>query len=101
MPAQATVDYMAAYFSFKTLQKIKCRPAYERLKKLRKMIKTNALSVVSNLGGGSHSHLGLVIPQLEYSKITATVYKKPEHPDELKIKENTEPNDAIILRELH
>ena len=65
------------------------------------MIEVNASSVVSNLGGGLYDHIGLVIPESKYTKITGTVYKKPEHPCELKIKDNTELYDAIILREVY
>ena len=83
MSTQATVDYVAAFFSFKTPEKTESRPTFDSLKKLKKMIKANASSVASNLGGGSHSHLDLVIPESEYTKITGTIYKKPEHPGEL------------------
>ena len=47
------MDYVAAYLNFKTLPNIENRPTYNSLKKLRKMIKANALAVVSDLGGGS------------------------------------------------
>ena len=53
------------------------------------MIKANALSLVWNLGGGSHGHRGLVISESECIKITGTVYKNPQYPGELKINENT------------
>ena len=55
MSAQATVDYVAAYFS----SKIENILTYDILKNLKKMIKANAFSVVKNLGGDSHNHLGL------------------------------------------
>ena len=55
------MDYVAVYFSSKTLPKIESRPTYDSLKQLKKMIKANASSVVSDLGGGSQGHLGLVI----------------------------------------
>ena len=65
------------------------------------MIKVNASAFVSDLGGGSHGHLGILITESEYSKITGTTYKKSEHPEELKIKEHIALYDDIILRELH
>ena len=94
------MGYVAAYFPFKILPKIENRLTYESLKKLKKMIKVNSSLVVSNLGGGSRGHLGLVIPESKYSKIIGTTYKKPEHPGELKIQENTALHDAIILHKL-
>ena len=96
MSSQATMDYVAVYFPFTTLPKIENRPTYDSMKKLRKMIKTNASSVVLDLGGGSHGHLGLVIPKSEYTKICGTVYKKPQYPGELKINENTNLQNAIL-----
>ena len=65
------------------------------------MINANAPSVISNLGGGAHGHLGLVLPSYEYKNITGTTYIKPEHPGELKIDDNTPIYEAIILRERH
>ena len=65
------------------------------------MIKANTSSAVSNLGGGAHGLLGLIIPELEYSKIKGTIYTKLVHSSKLKIEENTTLYDAIILWELH
>ena len=81
--------YVAAYFPFKLRPKIENRPTYYSLKKLQKMIKANALPVVSDIGNSSNGHLGLVISYSEYTKITGTIYKKTQQPGELKIKENT------------
>ena len=100
MSSQTAVDYVAAYFPFETLPKIKGKLTYDSMKQLKKMIKANASSVVSNLGDDSHSHLGLVIPKSEYTKITGTIYKTPQHPGELKINENTELHNEF-LRELY
>ena len=96
-----TVDYISANFPDKILPKIQDWLTYNLLKKLKNIIKVNGTSVVSNLGGGAHGHLRLVIPELEYSKIIGTTNKKIQHPGELKIKENTALHDTIILRELH
>ena len=52
------------------------------------MIKANASYLISNLGGGQHGHLGLVIPDAEYNRITGYTYTKPSHPEDLKIAEN-------------
>ena len=65
------------------------------------MIKANASSVISNLGGGQHSQLGLVVLDAEYNRITGYTYTKLTHPGELKIKENTPFHEAIIMQELH
>ena len=65
------------------------------------MIKANASSVISNLGGGQHGHLGLIIPDTEYNRTIGYTYTKPSHPGDLKIAENSQLHKAIIIRELH
>ena len=42
--------------------------------------KKNAASVVSNLGGGNHGHLGLVLNAVLYALVSATAYVRPVHP---------------------
>ena len=101
MCANSTVDYIAAYFPYKTITKISEWPTYDTLKTLKKMIKAYASSVISDLGGGQHGHLGLVVPDVEYNRITDYTYTKPTHLGELKIKETTPLHKAIIMRELH
>ena len=59
------------------------------------MIKANASCVISDLGGGQHGHLDLVIPDAKYNRITGCTYIKPTHPGHLKIKENTPLHEAI------
>ena len=65
------------------------------------MIKANASCVISDLGGGQHGHLGLVIPDAKYNRITGCTYIKPTHPGDLNIKENTPLHEAIIMQEVH
>ena len=83
MCAQKTIDYVSSYFPHKTIQKIESRPMYDTLKKLQKMIKANVSSVISNIGGRAHGHLGLVLLSSVYNNITGTTNTKPEHPGEL------------------
>ena len=64
------------------------------------MVKANASSVISNLGGAQHGHLGLVIPDAEYDGIKGYTYNKLSHPGDLKIGKNTPLYEAIIMREL-
>ena len=83
-----TIDCVSLYFPHKIIEKTESRPTYDTLKKLQNMIKANASSVISDLGGGAHGHLGLVLPSSEYNNIINTTYIKPEHPGELKIYDN-------------
>ena len=90
-----TIDYVSSYFPHKVLPRIETRPTNNT------MIKANPYSVILNLGGGTHGYLGLVIPESVYNKIIGTTYKKPLHPGELAIEENTPLHETIILRKLH
>ena len=55
------VDYVSAYFEFPILDRIHNEPTYQTLKTLKKQLKANAITVVSDLGGGQFGHLGLVL----------------------------------------
>ena len=43
-------------------------------------LKANAISVHSNLGGGNHGHLGLLMTDPQYTLIVNTPYVRPVHP---------------------
>ena len=51
MCANATIDYVAAYFPYKSFNKITYRPIYNSFKTLKKMTKANASSIISDLEG--------------------------------------------------
>ena len=68
------VDYTASYFKFKTPMPIIGTPTHKTLKRLKQELRANASSVESDLGGGDHGHLGLVLIPAEYSSISATAY---------------------------
>jgi hypothetical protein len=56
-----TVNYREIFFEYPDLTKIIGIPAFETLHLLNQGIKSNAITVHSNLGGGQHGHLGLVV----------------------------------------
>ena len=43
-------------------------------------LKENAISVHSNLGGGNHGHLGLLMTDPHYTLIVNTPYVRPVYP---------------------
>ena len=47
--------------------------------KLRNEIKVNANSVYSNIGGGSHGHISLVLTDSQYALISPTNFFYPTH----------------------
>ena len=59
------IDYVDTYFELPTLTKIHGEPTYFQLKELKNELKSNATSVTTDLGGGGHGHLGLVLTPAE------------------------------------
>ena len=76
------VDYTKK-FEVSTLPRIHGKPDYSKLKVLKDLLKANAFRVSSNLGGGAHGHLGLVLTPVEYATVSATPYVCPPHPGPL------------------
>ena len=56
-----TIDYASSYFKCKTPTPIRGIPTHKALKRLKTELQANASSVESDLGGGNHGYLGLVL----------------------------------------
>ena len=94
-----TVDYINNSFVYPTLNRIHGYPSYASLLKLKKQLKSNAKSVSTDLGGGAHGHLGLVLSPEEYGTVSQTPYEFPDHPGEFNLPRNSSSDEAMILRE--
>ena len=55
------IDYAATYFPYKTPTPINGEPTYKSLKRLKNELRANASSVDTDLGGGDHGYLVLVL----------------------------------------
>ena len=94
------IDYAATYFPYSSPTPIRGEPTYKSLKKLQRELKANASSVDSDLGGGDHGYLGLVLSDIQYAKICPNnPFEAPEFPQALTIPAGTDPAEAINLRE--
>ena len=60
------VDYAASYFKYETPTPIQGAPTNKTLKRLKQELWANASNVESDLGGGEHGYLGLVLTDAEY-----------------------------------
>ena len=101
MPSYTPIDYANAYFPTPTLPRIVGQPNFEKLRALKKALKANAASVQSDLGGGLYGHLGLVLDDATYYRLTNSHYVTPVHPGPLTIAENTALHEAVRRREEH
>ena len=69
---------------------------------MKSELRVNASSVDSDLGGGDHGYLGLVLSEEEYRKICLDhSFEASEFPGPLVIPRGTDTVDAINLREEH
>lgn len=75
------------------------KPTAVAVRLLCKEMYHNAMSVPSTLGGGRHGHLGMVMPEVEYMKISLnkTKYKIPTKPDIPSFNEKSEVRDKQSL----
>ena len=98
-----SIDYATSYFKYKTPTPIRGTPTNQTLKRLKTELRANASSVESDLGGGDHGYLGLVLTDVEYASITPTppVFVPPPYPPALVILAGTDPVAALTIREQH
>ena len=69
------INYRELYLEYKKLTRIEGEPTAEHLIKMNKELKSNALSVYSNLGGAQHNgHLFLVMAPAQFRLISVTPF---------------------------
>jgi len=95
------VDYAASYFKYKTPTPIQGTPTNKTLKRLKQELRANASSVETDLGGGDHGYLGLVLTEQEYQAVSNDPFEAPEYPEALTIPRGTDQVRAFNLREIH
>jgi hypothetical protein len=101
MATSHAINYRDTYFEYPELTRIEGEPKAENLIQLNKELKSNAISVYSNLGGAQHGHLFLVMTPAQYSLISEVPFDRPLHPGPLIIPDGTTNHHAITLKELH
>ena len=89
----STVNYRDTHFERANLTPIRGEPTYDTVHKLWNKVKANARSVYSNLGGGTHGHLGLVLTTAQYAAISTTDFTRLDHPGPLTI-----PSSATVVQ---
>ena len=96
-----TIDYAAYYLKYKTPTPIQGTPTNKSLKRLKQELWANASSVESDLRGGDHGYLGLVLTDAEYTEVSRTAFTAPTFPEPLTIPPGTDQVTALNLREVH
>ena len=95
------VDYVKTYFIHPTLTKVHGEPTYSSLRILKQELKANASRVTSDLGGGAHGHLGLVLTPTEYRIISEIPYVRPNNPSILTVAPGTTHHEMTRLTLKH
>ena len=95
MSAPAVINYRES-FPIPDLTRIIGIPTFETLRKMSNELKQNASSVYSNLGGGAHGHLGLLLSPQMYALISNVPYVRPNHPGPLIIPQNATRHAAAL-----
>ena len=85
--------YRENFFPNPDLTKIFDIPTYESFHKMQLELKTNAISIHSNLGGAAHGNLVLLITDARYSLISNATYEQHLH-----IPNNATPITADVLK---
>ena len=95
------IDYRSIFFAHPTLTPIQGEPDADALITLKNQLKANASSVPSNLGGGNHGHLGLVLSPAAYALVSNTAFVTPAHPGVLAIPNGTTAAMSTVLKDQH
>jgi hypothetical protein len=77
----ATVEDVISSFPHPILPSVTGEPDYHTLHSIRKMLRANARSIDTHLGGGAFGHLGVIISDTAYEIISPlTAWENPEFP---------------------
>ena len=97
----STVNYRDTHFERANLTPIRGEPTYETVHNLWNKVMAIARSMYSNLGGGTHGHLGLVLKTAQYAAISTTNFTRPDHPVPLTIPSAATVVQRSTLRDAH
>ena len=76
---------MASYFKYKRPTPIQGTPTYKALNRLKAELRANASSVETDLGGGNHGYLWLVLSDAKYANVSPTPFLIPAYPAPLRL----------------
>ena len=75
-----SVDTICSVFEHQTIQPYTREPDYEAIKSVHDQLKANAASISSELGGGKHGLLGLIMSNAIYVLVTNSSFRFPPNP---------------------
>ena len=75
-----TVESVTESFPNSSIDEIIGEPTYATIKKVERALIENASSIQSELGGGQHGYLGLVLRPAKYLTITGNAFAPHNNP---------------------
>ena len=99
MPSTSgSINYIE-YFDIPVLTKIQGEPTSDSLILIKRELKANASSVYSNLSGGTHGHLFLVISPTQFNLISNAAFVRPLHPGPITIPNGTTAAMSVVVKD--
>ena len=98
------IDYVTTYFPHKVPTLVRGVPNYANIKRVKTELRANASSVDSELGGGDHGYLGLVLSNVEYLAVpgvNGNMFQPPAYPRAFVISPTASAVEALQRREAH
>lgn len=79
MITHPNINYTSTHFEYPAITEIHEFSTYDLLRKMKNEMKANGASFPCNLGGGAHTHLGLILTALEHANISRIAYIRLLH----------------------
>ena len=86
-------------FQYQTPAIIRGEPTHKDIKRLTTELRANASSIDSDLGGGDHGYLGLVLTAADYLSVVGTAFTAPNFPPRLTLPATATTVELAIAKE--
>ena len=94
----STPDFRKTHFPHPDLDRVHGQPSIDQIDKIFRQLKQNAASVRTNLGGGQHGFLPLVLTNQQWTSIPNTQeFVRPTNPGPFQPPQNRPTNSEIAL----
>ena len=92
------VDYATSYFKYATPTHVHGKPTNKALKRLKNELRAKASSVESDLGGGDHGYLGIVLTDAKYTRVSTISFVASNFPPVLIVPSTSTAVEVVHLR---
>ena len=97
----SNINYKDTVFERDNITAIRGETTFKTLQKLQNEIKSNAKVVYSNISGGAHNHLGLVLTDVQCALISPATFVFTTHMGPLVIPDNMTAHAKSNMQNTH